>query len=155
MIRLMSSLSALGFLLVGILIGAFFFMDTQPRSLIPVRPCDRCLVHAELLGLIGSVIVQKTPRILPIVLETDFNVVIEHPLKKEELHFVVIPKKDIKSAGDLSAEDEQYLVDAFAIMRKLVEEHDMDKYRIMTNGPGYQQVNYLHFHLTGIPGEPR
>lgn len=153
MIRLMSSLSALGFLLVGILIGAFFFMDTQPRSLIPVRPCDRCLVHAELLGLIGSVIVQKTPRILPIVLETDFNVVIEHPLKKEELHFVVIPKKDIKSAGDFSAGDEPYITDAFAIMRNLIEEHHMDKYRIVTNGPGYQQVNYLHFHLTGIPDE--
>lgn len=102
----------------------------------------------ELLGLIGSVVVQKMPGMLPaVVLETDKTIAIEHPFPDTAIHYVVLPKKDIKNAGEISSENTAYLVDAYAVMSRLIREKNLRSYRITTNGPGLQDVAYLHFHV--------
>ncbi len=61
----------------------------------------------------------------------------------------MIPKKDIKNIGELSDLDRDYLVDLFSVVGEIVREEKLIDYRVVTNGPGYQGVSYLHFHLIG------
>ena len=82
-----------------------------------------------------------------VVLETDKTVVIKHPLSPGQIHYVIIPKKDIKNIGEISEADAQYLTDAFLVMRRMIEQEKLSRYRIYTNGPDSQDVTYLHFHL--------
>jgi hypothetical protein len=35
----------------------------------------------------------------------------------------------------------------FAVMGEIIREKNLTDYQIVTNGPGYQTVSYLHFHL--------
>lgn len=136
-------------LVLGILIGGYIFSDSQPRSFLALHRCEGdCLQPAELAGLIASVIVQKIPGVLPnIILETEKTVAISHPFPQTRVHAVIIPKKDIKDAGNFSNDDGAYLVDAFAVMQKIIHDQKLEKYRIITNGPGIQNVRYMHFHL--------
>ena len=135
-------------LVVGIIIGGFLFSDTQPRSILAITQCENCLSTNELAGLIGSVFVQKTPGLVPgIVLETDYTLVIEHPFPDHETHLVFIPKKDIKDLGNLSTEDEAYITDLIYTAAIIIKESKYENYSFWTNGPGWQGVNYIHFHL--------
>lgn len=152
--RFILLLTLVGVLALGVLIGGYLFSDTQPRSLIALRTCgDNCLKQKELLGLVGSIIVQKTPALLPDVLfETDKTIAIDYPVKHDGDHFVIIPKRDIRNIGDIREEDEPYIMDALAVVGKLVEDKNLGpSYRILTYGPGRQDIAYLHFHLLG-PG---
>lgn len=134
----------------GILIGGYLFADTQPRSLIALTNCEgECLTQKDFIGLLSSIGIQKLDDKFPgVVLETDKSIVIHHPTPTTPVHYVVIPKKDIKNAAGITVEDTPYLVDAFAVMASLIEEHDLVQYKITTNGPGLQALTYLHFHLT-------
>jgi diadenosine tetraphosphate (Ap4A) HIT family hydrolase len=60
---------------------------------------------------------------------------------------VIIPKKDIKDIADISDEDREYLIDAFAVLGGIIRDKNLTYYKLYTNGPRYQTVNYLHFHL--------
>jgi len=103
----------------------------------------------ELVGLVASVGIQKFSVLVPSVIrETDKTIVIEHPSPHSRIHYVVLPKRDIKNLGELSDSDAEYLVDSFRVMTELVREKNLTDYQAMTNGPGYQGVTYLHFHLT-------
>ncbi len=136
-------------LIVGIVAGAYLTTHIQPRKFISIKDCtDTCFKTNELLGLLGS-IGMKLDRIPDVVLETDKTIVIKHPNPSAPIHYVIIPKKDIKSIEDVSPEDSEYIMDAIGVMRDLVKKEDITNYRFMTNGPGYQEVSYLHFHLTG------
>jgi len=100
------------------------------------------------MGLIASVGLQKFPNAVPlVVLETDKTIVIKHPVPEERIHYVIIPKKDIKNIGEISPTDEQYLMDIFSVVQELVKEEKLSDYELITNGPGKQAVTYLHFHL--------
>ena len=55
----------------------------------------------------------------------------------------------MKNMGDLSDSDAEYLVDVFKVMSEIIREKNLVDYQVITNGPGYQSVSYLHFHLTG------
>ncbi|MBU4350985.1 HIT domain-containing protein [Candidatus Parcubacteria bacterium] len=136
-------------LIVGIVIGGYLFRDVQPRSFLAVDYCDEnCLNPNELLGLIGSVGIQKLPGLIPLIVkETDKTIVMDSPVHEATIHYVIIPKKDIKDIGDISEEDKGYLIDAYAIIGQIIREEKLEKYKIYTNGPSYQTVNYLHFHL--------
>jgi len=102
----------------------------------------------ELAGLLASVGVRKTPGLIPfVVLETDKTIVLKNPFGRERVHYLIIPKKDIKNIGEISKEDEPYLIDAHAVARALIEKEKLYRYRLYTNGPGVQHVAYLHFHL--------
>jgi hypothetical protein len=133
---------------VGILIGGYLFSQSQPRSFLAIKRCQNCLTYQDLLGLIASVGIQKFPSLIPfVVFETDKTVAIKLPFPVKRIHYVIIPKKDIKNIGEISEADTQYLTDAFFVVRWIIEEKKLSKYRFYTNGPGSQNVTYLHFHL--------
>jgi histidine triad (HIT) family protein len=135
---------------LGITAGAYLFKDTQPRSFLNIKNCEAedCLSLNQLIGLVGSVGLQQFPDFVPFVVkETDKTVVIEPPVKKADIHYVIIPKKDIKDIADISEDDTEYIMDAYAVIRDLIKEEGIAEYKVYTNGPGYQTVNYLHFHL--------
>jgi hypothetical protein len=108
-------LIALGIFSLGFVLGAVLFSGVQPRAPLTIHRCSvSCLSEKELLGLVGSLVMQNTPSILPnILLETDKTVVIPHPRPASEIHYVAVPKKDIRSASDIHEEDLPYLADAF------------------------------------------
>ena len=136
-------------LLVGVVTGGYIFSDSQPRSFLAIHKCQNtCLQPKDLAGLLASVGIQKLPMLIPsVIAETEKTVVIEHPAPEARIHYLVFPKKDIKNIADVTEADEEYLVDAFRVIRGLVKEKNLVKYRVVTNGPGYQGVTYLHFHL--------
>jgi len=135
--------------IAGIIVGGYLFRDVQPRSFLKIDDCDNnCLNPNELLGLIGSAGIQNLPDSMPFVVkETDKTIVIDSPIHQAPVHYVIIPKKDIKDAGDISELDKEYLVDAYAVIGEIIREENLEKYKIYTNGPYYQTVTYLHFHL--------
>ena len=135
--------------IVGIITGGYLFRNTQPRSFLAIDICDEsCLNSNELLGLIGSVGIQNLPDSMPfVVMETDKTIVIDSPIHEASIHYVIIPKRDIKDAGDISELDKEYIVDAYAVIGQIIREENLTRYKVYTNGPHYQSVNYIHFHL--------
>jgi histidine triad (HIT) family protein len=137
-------------LVIGVILGGYLFSDTRPRSFLALNRCEgTCFQASELLGLLTSVGVQRFSALAPSVIkETDKTIVIEHPSPQARIHYLVIPKRDIKNIGELSDADGQYLIDAFKVVREIVKEKNLTDYRLTTNGPGYQSTTYMHFHLT-------
>ncbi len=137
----------------GVFAGGYLFSDTQPRSFFALHACgERCFKRSEILGLLGSVIVQKYPDLIPEVLyETDRTIAINYPVPHEGDHYVIIPKRDIRHIGDVRAGDEAALMDAFGVVGELVRQRGWTSYRVLTYGPERQDFAYLHFHLLG-PG---
>lgn len=135
--------------IVGAIIGGYIFSDTQPRSFLAINRCNNtCLEPKELIGLVNSVIIQKTPILMPkVILETDKTIAIEHPNPQSPYHYVVFPKKDIKNIGQMSRGDEEYIKDMMSSISHLIKEKELTEYQIISNGPGYQETTYLHFHL--------
>jgi histidine triad (HIT) family protein len=137
-------------LVIGVMLGGYLFADTRPRSFLALNKCEgTCFQANELLGLLTSVGIQRFPALVPsVVKETDKTIVIEHPSPQARIHYLVIPKRDVKNIGELSDADSEYLIDVFKVVREIVEEKNLRDYRLATNGPGYQGLTYLHFHLT-------
>lgn len=132
----------------GLVIGGFLFSKSQPRSFMAIKNCDNCTSPADMAGIIASVGMQRFLPLIPgKVLETDKTLVIRHPMGRKRIHYVLIPKKDIKNASDISEQDEPYLVDIYRVARKLIQDEGLIDYRFYTNGQGHQTVSYLHFHL--------
>jgi histidine triad (HIT) family protein len=132
----------------GIIVGGYLFAASQPRSFLALTQCDHCYQPKELAGLLASVGIQRAEAALPLVVkQTDKCLAIRHPLPEARVHFVVFPKKDIKSIGDVSIEDGSYVLDCLAVIRALVTENRLRNYRVVTNGPGLQEITYLHFHV--------
>ena len=150
MIRVKTILLALASMLVGIILGGYLFSDTRPRSFLALNRCEgTCLQANELAGLLTSAGIQKFTSLVPsVVKETEKTIVVEHPSPQARLHYLVIPKKDIKNIGELSESDSEHLVDLLNVVREIIKENNLTDYRVTTNGPGYQGVTYLHFHLT-------
>ena len=136
-------------LVVGVAVGAFLFTDTRVRTYVSPAHCStHCFSTKEIGGLLVSIGIQKTPGLLPnVVEETDRTIAMKSPEPLAAVDFLVLPKKDILDLGDLSVGDEAYIADAFAVMADLVRTNHLTSYKVITNGPGYQQVRYLHFHL--------
>ena len=141
--------SLIASLLLGVLLGAYLFSETQRRPFLTLRNCEgNCFQANELVGLMASVGIQKFPAAVPdVVRETDKTIVVDQPGAHSGIHYLVIPKKDIRNAAVLSESDRDSLADLFAVMGEVVREKKLTDYQIMTNGPGYQTVSYLHFHL--------
>lgn len=137
-------------LLLGVMLGGYLFSDTRPRSFLALNKCEgKCLQPNELVGLLSSVGIQRFSALVPsVVKETDKTIVLDHPSPHARIHYVVIPKRDIKDIGELSDSDAENLIDLFKVMSEIVREKNLVDYQAITNGPGYQGVTYLHFHLT-------
>ena len=151
--RIKYVLISLAIFILGILLGGYLFSKTQPRSFLALNNCQQqCLNTNELAGLVGSVVMNSAPLLLApvVIMETDKTVVIKNPVPEAATDFVVIPKKDIKDAGELSDADKPYLIDAYAVIQRLIEREGLKRYEVTTYGPGRQQVRYLHFHLKSV-----
>jgi len=137
-------------MIVGVVIGGYLFAQSQPRSIISLNHCEECLTSQDLAGLLASIAIQKFPGFIPdVVMETDKTIVLKHPFSSERIHYLIIPKKDIKNIGEISGADAPYLVDVFFAVGQIIEGKKLLRYRLLTNGPGFQDVTYLHFHLIG------
>ncbi len=134
---------------IGFLTGAFVFTGTQARSIAAVANCgDSCYRMNDLVGLMASAAIRHTPGWLPkVVKESPRCVTIEHPVPSGRLHFVSFPKRDIKDVADISGDDQAYVMECLAHARELVKQHELRAYKVLTNGPAYQHLTYLHFHL--------
>jgi len=58
-----------------------------------------------------------------------------------------VPKKDIKNIGEFSMEDIEYFLNLFAAITTTINKYGLTNYRLLSNGPGKQDVAYLYFHL--------
>lgn len=136
-------------IVVSITIGFYFGMDLQPRSYLAIQDCkDNCWDLKEIAGILVSFGITKTPELIPEVLkETDMAIAIKHPRPQADIHYLIFPKKDIKDISDVTEEDKPYLLDVINITGELIRENNLKDYRLIVNGPGYQTVRYLHFHL--------
>lgn len=68
------------------------------------------------------------------------------------VHILVIPKRHIVSANELTEEDNHLIGHIFQVIRNLAQQENLDKgYRIVNNcgEEGGQTVHHLHFHLLG------
>lgn len=147
-----SGLMLVMFFVLGLVIGGWLMRDVRPRSVFAADDCKQgsCFRLNELTGLAAAIGIQRVPSIMPyVVFQTDKSIVFSNPLPEAKYHYIIVPKKDIKSSQELGPEDQGYLIDAYAAMNRLIREKDLKTYLIKTNGPGYQDVGYLHFHLIG------
>ena len=67
-----------------------------------------------------------------------------------KVHFLVVPKKHIKSAADVGPQDVELIGRCFEVIAKLAKEHEqINDFRVITNsgeGAG-QTVYHIHFHV--------
>ena len=68
-------------------------------------------------------------------------------------HILIIPKKEIATVNDVTAEDEQVLGRLMIVASKIAKEQAIDEsgYRLIinVNKDGGQEVFHLHMHLVG------
>ena len=68
------------------------------------------------------------------------------------VHFLVIPKAHIESAGAVTAENSAVVAHIFEVIAKLASELGLENgFRVITNcgEDGAQSVKHLHFHVLG------
>jgi hypothetical protein len=135
--------------IIGLSVGARAFMNTQPRSWLNIVSCGgQCYRPSDLAGLLVSAGIVNAPGLVPrVVRESDKCVAVPYPRGGRHLHLVFFPKRDIRDIADLTADDQPYVMDCFALIKSLVNEQNLSDYRVYTNGPGEQDIAYLHFHL--------
>lgn len=133
----------------GVFAGWFLFSSTLPRHPILLTDCGgRCIKPSELLGMLAAAGIQKTPAMLPgIVAETAECLAIHHPKPEGKVHFVLFPTRDVRNVGDLSAEDQRFVMGCLGLAGRMARDAKLSSYRLYTNGPGLQHVTYLHWHL--------
>jgi len=72
------------------------------------------------------------------------------------IHILVVPKKEIPTLNDITAEDTVYLAEIYSAIREITKKLNIaeEGYRVITNcnKNGGQEVFHLHFHILG--GEP-
>ena len=135
----------------GVGAGGYEFAHTQPRSVLVLNKCNgTCYQKKELAGLVTSAGIQRLPGFIPnVVVESDRCVVMVHPHPETRHHYVMFPKHDVKNIVELTAEDQPFVMGCFALIPDLIAKSGTRDYRILRNGPGYQEFAYLHFHFMG------
>jgi diadenosine tetraphosphate (Ap4A) HIT family hydrolase len=135
--------------MAGLFVGGLLLRGSRPGSLLCINECSRRLHPNEVAGLFASVVVQKIPGVIPnVILETDKTIVFKHPRSRHRIHYMFVPKKDIKNIGELTDEDKEYIIDLYSTVVAVINREGIRDYTLLTRGPGLQDVAYLHFHLT-------
>ncbi len=136
-------------LVFGFVLGGFMMRKTQTRSLFALDSCEgTCLESKDVLGILASIGMQNLDSVIPNkIAETDKTIVIENPFPEADIHYLILPKKDIKDIGQLDEENIAYINDAYKLMNDIIVKDNLKDYKIVTYGPGYQHATYLHFHL--------
>lgn len=117
-----------------------------PRLLHLARTIDSRLV-AYLLNLLFA----RMSFAIPVkrLRETDSLLAFHHPRPSYPLHILLVPKRAVRSLGDLGPQDGDFLNELFQTVQSLVAEYNLEEtgYRLIVNGGKYQQIPHLHFHL--------
>jgi hypothetical protein len=141
-------LASLFFLTVGIVIGGDLFNKSQPRPISSSDSSKSPLSQRALAEMLASAGIQKVRGLLPsVIFETDKTIAIKNPRPEARVDYLIFPKKDLRNIGQISEEDAPYLSDAYLVAKYIIDKDHLLRYRMYTNGPGYQKVAYLHFHL--------
>ena len=85
------------------------------------------------------------------VFESDSVVAFPDISPSADIHILVVPKKHIGGAQDLTTQDGGLLIKVYQVANQLVSEYNLSgkQYRIVVNGGKAQHVPHLHFHLLG------
>ncbi len=136
---------------VGFACGAVSFVQTQARPLLSARDCfstEDCMANPELLALLASAGLHLAPGAMPdMVARSPQCIGIRNPRPEARLDLVFFPTRDMRNLLDVTPDDEPYLMGCLALMRKVAEERHLRNWRIFSNGPGMQEIAYLHLHL--------
>ena len=140
--------------LIGFLLGATSIHRPIPGAPAELPPARHPWSAQDVLGLIGSLGIRAMAghleAIPSVLVETDRTFALALPAWGNRVHYVIVPKKDIRDVGQVSVEDQAYLADAFLVAGRLAEKERLKGYRLITNGGDLQTVAYLHFHLIGM-----
>ena len=149
--RVLKILGCILLFAAGFTCGALSFVQTQARPLPALHQCDsteECLTDPEVLGLITSAGLHLAPGLMPdIVARSKECVGIRSPKPEAHIDLVFFPTRDLRNLLDLAPGDEPYVMGCIALMRKVADERGMHDWRVFSNGPGKQEIAYLHFHL--------
>lgn len=86
------------------------------------------------------------------VFENERILAIEDIAPVAPVHFLIMPKKEIRNLQEVKPEDLPLITEIVQVAQKLAEEYDIeDGYRLLTNNgsEGGQVIFHLHFHLIG------
>jgi len=101
--------------------------------------------------IFSKIIAKEIPA--DIVYEDDLVLAFKDIAPQAPVHILVIPKKEIATANDVTAEDETTLGRMFIVATKIAKENGIDEsgYRLMLNcnEDGGQEVFHLHMHILG------
>lgn len=136
-------------LVIGIFTGGYLFRDTQPRFIYRLEKNQANSTTDDILGYLTSIGLNNFPgSFIPnVIQESEKSIVIDHPFPENDLHYVILPKKDLRSLTDLNPDNDSYVTDCLYHIAQIIQTQNLTNYQIITNGPGYQNASYLHFHL--------
>ncbi|TJX68744.1 histidine triad nucleotide-binding protein [Soehngenia saccharolytica] len=100
--------------------------------------------------LFCSIINKELPS--DIVYEDELVIAINDINPQAPVHFLIIPKKHIKSLNYLEEPDLVYITHITKLIPKLAKEFGLDEgYRVVNNcgDLGGQTVDHIHFHVLG------
>jgi histidine triad (HIT) family protein len=79
--------------------------------------------------------------------ETSNLIAFHHPSPSYKFHVLIVPKREIASLAQLDPQDATFLTDLHSAVQSLVDEFQLQAYRLIVNGGEYQDFPHLHFHL--------
>ena len=104
--------------------------------------------------IFSKIIAKEIPA--DIVYEDDLVLAFRDIAPQAPIHVLVIPKKEIATLNDVSAQDEVMLGRLFVVAAKIAAEQGIAEngYRLIVNcnEDGGQEVFHLHLHLLGGHG---
>lgn len=101
--------------------------------------------------IFSKIIAKEIPA--DIVYEDELVLAFKDISPQAPVHILIVPKKEIATANDVTADDERALGRMFLAAAKIASEQGIaeDGYRLMINcnEHGGQEVFHLHMHLLG------
>ncbi len=102
-------------------------------------------------SIFSKIIAKEIPA--TIVYEDDLVLAFKDISPQTPVHILIVPKKEIATVNDVTAEDEKMLGRLFTVAAKIAAEQGIAKsgYRLMINcnEDGGQEVFHLHMHILG------
>jgi hypothetical protein len=131
----------------GILVG----MKVQPRSILSLNKCqENCWEMNEVAGLISSIGISMGVQKIVLDTENDTCFSIKMPTESPKKYYVIVPKQDIKDISDLDESKLSVVDSCLKIIQEIIIKEKMETCQLTTNGPNYQHIRYLHFHLKSL-----
>ena len=79
--------------------------------------------------------------------ETSSLIAFQHPSPSYKFHVLIVPKREVDSLTQFDSTDTAFLTDLYSTVQSLVDEFQLQAYRLIVNGGEYQDFPHLHFHL--------